>query len=145
MHDSMEDQASVWATLFAASAAFELPACRLWPGRGGGLGPPRAPCRHLVCGLAAIPNAQATTRAALLLRARARACDIIGLLHRDDSTASCAADTSIFSSWPSALAIGSSSDASASARRRLSQLVGDERSEERRVGKECRSRWSPYH
>src|SRR6266487_553508 len=32
MHDSMEDQASVWATLIAASAAFELPACRLWPG-----------------------------------------------------------------------------------------------------------------
>src|SRR6266542_7100768 len=24
-------------------------------------------------------------------------------------------------------------------------LAGDERSEERRVGKECRSRWSPYH
>src|SRR5256885_5765181 len=24
-------------------------------------------------------------------------------------------------------------------------LVPDERSEERRVGKECRSRWSPYH
>ena len=24
-------------------------------------------------------------------------------------------------------------------------LVGDTRSEERRVGKECRSRWSPYH
>ena len=23
--------------------------------------------------------------------------------------------------------------------------VRDERSEERRVGKECRSRWSPYH
>ena len=23
--------------------------------------------------------------------------------------------------------------------------VGSERSEERRVGKECRSRWSPYH
>ena len=23
--------------------------------------------------------------------------------------------------------------------------VGHERSEERRVGKECRSRWSPYH
>ena len=23
--------------------------------------------------------------------------------------------------------------------------VGDTRSEERRVGKECRSRWSPYH
>ena len=22
---------------------------------------------------------------------------------------------------------------------------GDQRSEERRVGKECRSRWSPYH
>ena len=22
---------------------------------------------------------------------------------------------------------------------------GEERSEERRVGKECRSRWSPYH
>ena len=24
-------------------------------------------------------------------------------------------------------------------------LVNDSRSEERRVGKECRSRWSPYH
>src|SRR3712207_3376329 len=28
---------------------------------------------------------------------------------------------------------------------RLLTLVGDTRSEERRVGKECRSRWSPYH
>ena len=29
----------------------------------------------------------------------------------------------------------------------LRQLVSmkDDRSEERRVGKECRSRWSPYH
>ena len=25
------------------------------------------------------------------------------------------------------------------------QLIGQLRSEERRVGKECRSRWSPYH
>ena len=25
------------------------------------------------------------------------------------------------------------------------ELVTGERSEERRVGKECRSRWSPYH
>ena len=25
------------------------------------------------------------------------------------------------------------------------ELVDAERSEERRVGKECRSRWSPYH
>src|SRR2546421_8482612 len=24
-------------------------------------------------------------------------------------------------------------------------VIADERSEERRVGKECRSRWSPYH
>ena len=24
-------------------------------------------------------------------------------------------------------------------------LLRDDRSEERRVGKECRSRWSPYH
>ena len=24
-------------------------------------------------------------------------------------------------------------------------LLGKDRSEERRVGKECRSRWSPYH
>ena len=31
-------------------------------------------------------------------------------------------------------------------RRRLVLLAADEeRSEERRVGKECRSRWSPYH
>src|SRR3712207_8325205 len=27
----------------------------------------------------------------------------------------------------------------------LTPLVVDHRSEERRVGKECRSRWSPYH
>ena len=27
----------------------------------------------------------------------------------------------------------------------LLDLNGDPRSEERRVGKECRSRWSPYH
>ena len=27
----------------------------------------------------------------------------------------------------------------------LSTFLGDVRSEERRVGKECRSRWSPYH
>ena len=25
------------------------------------------------------------------------------------------------------------------------RLIADDRSEERRVGKECRSRWSPYH
>ena len=30
-------------------------------------------------------------------------------------------------------------------RRRLDELQKDPRSEERRVGKECRSRWSPYH
>ena len=28
---------------------------------------------------------------------------------------------------------------------RIPSLVLDSRSEERRVGKECRSRWSPYH
>ena len=27
----------------------------------------------------------------------------------------------------------------------LPEIIGAERSEERRVGKECRSRWSPYH
>ena len=27
----------------------------------------------------------------------------------------------------------------------VKKLVGQNRSEERRVGKECRSRWSPYH
>src|SRR5256885_3406673 len=29
--------------------------------------------------------------------------------------------------------------------RRKALLIGTRRSEERRVGKECRSRWSPYH
>ena len=29
--------------------------------------------------------------------------------------------------------------------RKMHQSVEAERSEERRVGKECRSRWSPYH
>ena len=28
---------------------------------------------------------------------------------------------------------------------RLFEVLGTTRSEERRVGKECRSRWSPYH
>src|SRR3989441_708314 len=28
---------------------------------------------------------------------------------------------------------------------KIKELIGRERSEERRVGKECRSRWSPYH
>src|SRR3712207_6717973 len=28
---------------------------------------------------------------------------------------------------------------------RVSELIEERRSEERRVGKECRSRWSPYH
>ena len=27
----------------------------------------------------------------------------------------------------------------------VAAIFGDMRSEERRVGKECRSRWSPYH
>ena len=27
----------------------------------------------------------------------------------------------------------------------MTVLTGETRSEERRVGKECRSRWSPYH
>src|SRR2546425_11430370 len=31
------------------------------------------------------------------------------------------------------------------ARLNLCKQVAEERSEERRVGKECRSRWSPYH
>src|SRR3712207_7666446 len=29
--------------------------------------------------------------------------------------------------------------------RRIRRALGRRRSEERRVGKECRSRWSPYH
>ena len=28
---------------------------------------------------------------------------------------------------------------------KASEIIKKERSEERRVGKECRSRWSPYH
>ncbi len=30
-------------------------------------------------------------------------------------------------------------------RNMIAMLISLERSEERRVGKECRSRWSPYH
>ena len=29
--------------------------------------------------------------------------------------------------------------------RKIHRILSDNRSEERRVGKECRSRWSPYH
>ena len=28
---------------------------------------------------------------------------------------------------------------------KVDRVITDNRSEERRVGKECRSRWSPYH
>ena len=31
------------------------------------------------------------------------------------------------------------------AKKVLEELINEGRSEERRVGKECRSRWSPYH
>src|SRR5260370_14600863 len=46
---------------------------------------------------------------------------------------------------PAAIQVGRRRDfgAGAATRRRFSGQVG--RSEERRVGKECRSRWSPYH
>ena len=30
-------------------------------------------------------------------------------------------------------------------KKRQGELIKETRSEERRVGKECRSRWSPYH
>src|SRR3712207_2120055 len=33
----------------------------------------------------------------------------------------------------------------ATMREAMAEIGGDPRSEERRVGKECRSRWSPYH
>ena len=33
----------------------------------------------------------------------------------------------------------------ASGKAAKSSVEGEQRSEERRVGKECRSRWSPYH
>src|SRR2546430_8580538 len=36
-------------------------------------------------------------------------------------------------------------EANQNARRSAEQFARDSRSEERRVGKECRSRWSPYH
>ena len=35
--------------------------------------------------------------------------------------------------------------ASAEAMEQVRAVAADNRSEERRVGKECRSRWSPYH
>src|SRR5579864_9824878 len=38
-----------------------------------------------------------------------------------------------------------SAEAQAGKRRVAAIRGGDQRSEERRVGKECRSRWSPYH
>ena len=41
--------------------------------------------------------------------------------------------------------IGEQVALSESAVRRRLKALRDSRSEERRVGKECRSRWSPYH
>src|SRR3989449_11720012 len=43
------------------------------------------------------------------------------------------------------LFVGDSGGVPAQARTKIQELVERERSEERRVGKECRSRWSPYH
>ena len=41
-------------------------------------------------------------------------------------------------------AVKAATDAGAAAAERVGELISI-RSEERRVGKECRSRWSPYH
>src|SRR5437867_12394987 len=41
--------------------------------------------------------------------------------------------------------VGSHSSDFIDAAKRLRILLASKRSEERRVGKECRSRWSPYH
>src|SRR2546430_7888992 len=45
------------------------------------------------------------------------------------------------------LSVDDTAEIAAALRRRFPQLASPrrERSEERRVGKECRSRWSPYH
>ena len=45
----------------------------------------------------------------------------------------------------SAASSSASSEAAASSAASASEAAAGERSEERRVGKECRSRWSPYH
>ena len=47
----------------------------------------------------------------------------------------------IFIAWFLVKVAGAIRDAITS----VEQLTKDVRSEERRVGKECRSRWSPYH
>ena len=41
--------------------------------------------------------------------------------------------------------IGISCSAELKAQKNGTVYKGNDRSEERRVGKECRSRWSPYH
>ena len=43
------------------------------------------------------------------------------------------------------LTTGQASRASTAYFNEISKVVNKPRSEERRVGKECRSRWSPYH
>src|SRR3712207_6913111 len=49
------------------------------------------------------------------------------------------------SSTPCGVASPASSRAPRKTTTRSSENPGELRSEERRVGKECRSRWSPYH
>ena len=46
-----------------------------------------------------------------------------------------------FSGNPLAVVFGAEAISDAT----MQQIAADVRSEERRVGKECRSRWSPYH
>ena len=46
---------------------------------------------------------------------------------------------------PEVLQYGDLPDPVASAGQVIVDVVAASRSEERRVGKECRSRWSPYH
>src|SRR5690242_21107599 len=41
--------------------------------------------------------------------------------------------------------VATAGDPVAAAEQAIAQIVSQVRSEERRVGKECRSRWSPYH
>src|SRR5260370_8575027 len=67
----------------------------------------------------------------------------IGLMHRNKEDLD--ASLSFLEQSCSMFEESGDQNGMATVMRNLAEMLGRKRSEERRVGKECRSRWSPYH
>ena len=122
----------------------DLPSPHRYPILGGALHEPRRPRNPAPRGgdRKARPDGWTPARRAVLLRAvasglsMARACDQVGLS---------AASLSRLRARPHEAAFSRLIDDARAIAAMNARKAEEARSEERRVGKECRSRWSPYH